>query len=216
MSKYGTLKPKILELREKGMSYGEISEELGCAKSTVSFHCRNENLKEDTQSQEERKVCKCGGPKLRYSKTCKKCYVNTLDNGKTSKICVTCGGPKSKTKSGADCITCYHKKRSKKCLDNEKTISDMLYGPEKGHFNAYTRVRAHARQCSKIYGLYDNGCLNCGYSKHVQICHKKDIADFPKDTPLNVVNSKENLLPLCPNCHWEFDNDGLEIKNDKD
>ena len=32
------LKPKIIELKEKGYSYNKIVAELGCAKSTVSYH----------------------------------------------------------------------------------------------------------------------------------------------------------------------------------
>jgi DNA-binding CsgD family transcriptional regulator len=33
------MKNKILELRELGFSYNEISEKLNCAKSTISYHC---------------------------------------------------------------------------------------------------------------------------------------------------------------------------------
>ena len=33
-----TLAESIMDLRDKGMSYKEIKDELGCAKSTVSYH----------------------------------------------------------------------------------------------------------------------------------------------------------------------------------
>jgi DNA-binding CsgD family transcriptional regulator len=33
------MKEQILELREKGYTYNQIVEELGCSKSTVSYHC---------------------------------------------------------------------------------------------------------------------------------------------------------------------------------
>ncbi len=35
------LKEKIIELRLKGYSYNEIKNELGCAKSSISYHCKN-------------------------------------------------------------------------------------------------------------------------------------------------------------------------------
>ena len=39
-----TYSEKIIELRKKGKTYLEISNELNCAKSTVSYHCRLHNL----------------------------------------------------------------------------------------------------------------------------------------------------------------------------
>jgi hypothetical protein len=42
--------------------------------------------------------------------------------------------------------------------------------------------------------------------KHVEICHRKAISEFPKDTLIIEVNNRNNVLFLCPNCHWEFDN----------
>lgn len=42
------MKEKILKLREEGRNYNEIVEILGCAKSTVSYHC-GEGQKEKTR-----------------------------------------------------------------------------------------------------------------------------------------------------------------------
>ena len=49
-------------------------------------------------------------------------------------------------------------------------------------------------------------CAKCGYDKHVELCHIKDIANFDDDSLLSEVNSRNNIIQLCPNCHWEFDN----------
>ena len=43
------------------------------------------------------------------------------------------------------------------------------------------------------------------YDKHIEIAHIKAIKDFDPDTRLSQINDVSNLLPLCPNCHWEFD-----------
>jgi 5-methylcytosine-specific restriction endonuclease McrA len=37
-------KERILELRRSGLEYDEIVEEVGCVKSTVSYHCNNAGL----------------------------------------------------------------------------------------------------------------------------------------------------------------------------
>ena len=49
-------------------------------------------------------------------------------------------------------------------------------------------------------------CSRCPYSKHVEVAHIKAIASFSEDTLLSVVNHPDNLVVLCPNCHWELDN----------
>lgn len=50
---------------------------------------------------------------------------------------------------------------------------------------------------------------SCGYSLHVELCHKRPITDFPESATLGEVNSPSNVVPLCPNHHWEFDNGHL-------
>lgn len=39
------MKQQILELRAKGMSYNKIKNQLGCALSTISYHCSTEETK---------------------------------------------------------------------------------------------------------------------------------------------------------------------------
>lgn len=53
------MKEKIIELRENGFSYNKISEELGCSKSTVSYHCsklssNEEKIKENVKIKNEK------------------------------------------------------------------------------------------------------------------------------------------------------------------
>jgi hypothetical protein len=54
-------------------------------------------------------------------------------------------------------------------------------------------------------------CNRCGYDKHIDVCHIKAIKDFDPLTSIRVVNSPDNLIGLCPNCHWEFDNGELVL-----
>ena len=50
-----------------------------------------------------------------------------------------------------------------------------------------------------------------GYDKHYEVCHIKAVSDFSEDTPITVINHIDNLVALCPNHHWEFDNGLLDI-----
>jgi predicted restriction endonuclease len=68
----------------------------------------------------------------------------------------------------------------------------------------YINIRSAARSYSKYF--LDPKCYKCGYDKHYEVCHIKDISSFTKDTKVFEVNNIKNLVHLCPNCHWEFDN----------
>lgn len=49
-------------------------------------------------------------------------------------------------------------------------------------------------------------CAKCGYDKHVELCHIKAITDFPITAKIGDINAADNVIQLCPNCHWEMDN----------
>jgi len=70
-------------------------------------------------------------------------------------------------------------------------------------FHAF--IRMHAR--NDYFRNNDNkSCEKCGYSKYIEICHKIPIKDFDDNTTLGEINNRDNLIGLCPNCHWEMDN----------
>jgi len=56
-------------------------------------------------------------------------------------------------------------------------------------------------------------CHYCGYSKHIEFCHIKSISDFDDNTTLREINSEHNVVILCPNCHWEFDNNIIQLSD---
>ena len=93
----------------------------------------------------------------------------------------------------------------------DKTLRDAIY--EKHHkSSAFALVRSRARTKMKQAGLL-YCCMNCGYDKHVEVCHITPISAFSEDTMISEINSEENLMALCPNCHWEFDHGMLKLEN---
>ncbi len=80
--------------------------------------------------------------------------------------------------------------------------------------NRYTKYAFHAKIRGLARYIYKKDkrpmcCLICGYSKHVDICHIKAISQFGDGCYVSDVNKLENLMSLCKNHHWEFDNNFL-------
>lgn len=90
-----------------------------------------------------------------------------------------------------------------------QTLRDIMYLLHHKS-SAFAIVRSRAR--SKLKSLGIKSCINCGYDKHIEACHKKPISSFYLDTKISVINDSKNLIPLCPNCHWEFDKGILNIE----
>lgn len=98
------------------------------------------------------------------------------------------------------CLTCKSGKQEK--LLNRK-IKEVIYS-NLHKSSAFALIRTNARYLFRKHNKQI--CSKCGYNKHIEVCHIKGIADFNEDSLISEVNSLSNLIGLCPNCHWEFDN----------
>jgi len=129
-------------------------------------------------------------PKRKLTKKCSKC--NNIVRNYRSKLCEN-HFQEMKLASNEEyknrTIGYY---RSKECLKHLHKSS----------------IHAHVRGLCRVWlkHLTKKPCKNCGYNKHVELCHIKSLASFTDDSLLKNVNSEENVIPLCRNCHWEFDN----------
>ncbi len=59
-------------------------------------------------------------------------------------------------------------------------------------------------------------CFVCGYDKYIEVCHIIGISTFNENTLITQINSIDNLIALCPNCHWEFDHGLLKLSKWED
>jgi hypothetical protein len=75
---------------------------------------------------------------------------------------------------------------------------------------ARSTIGSHARNTytKSGKGLF---CFICGYNLHVDICHIKSVSEFSDDSQIREINSMDNLVALCKNHHWEFDNGLLDL-----
>jgi hypothetical protein len=131
-------------------------------------------------------------PKRKADNRCQACNVSV---GHRRKYCKEC------RKKG-----CIKTKRG--ILSTDITLRDAIY-INLHKSSAFALVRHRARSIAKNLGM--SACAICGYKKHVEISHKKPIAEFDLDTPISIINAKENIWPLCPNCHWEYDHGLIQV-----
>jgi 5-methylcytosine-specific restriction endonuclease McrA len=95
-----------------------------------------------------------------------------------------------------------------KPLDRSQPINSVFRSRRHPMYRL-NRLREDARRQYHMACPYR--CVRCGYDKHIEVCHKRPLASFPGETPISVVNSLDNLVGLCPNCHWEFDHGLLQL-----
>lgn len=126
--------------------------------------------------------------------------------------------PKRKTKN--KCLVCNEPAKSYRHYRCEIHWEEYLQTKHKnktiGEYRQAMSVRgkhpswyhAHVRNFARSWlrHLTLRPCQACGYDKHVELAHIKPVSGYPDTALLSEVNSPENVIPLCRNCHWEFDN----------
>ena len=124
------------------------------------------------------------------------------------RLCKCCEQP-IKRKNGKD-----RRKLCKKCFDAKQLVdwSKVTYGEvkEKRKYQKNSRIRNLARN-KYLKSDKPKQCVNCGYEKHIEVCHIKSISSFSDSSLVTEINDLSNLIALCPNCHWEFDNGHLQL-----
>ena len=93
-------------------------------------------------------------------------------------------------------------------LINEITIKEYC-AEKKSGANRFDNIRHRAKKQFK--NIKSEKCTKCSWPHHVEVCHIKSISSFPEDTLVSEVNKLENLVLLCPNCHWLYDNNLLKL-----
>ena len=107
------------------------------------------------------------------------------------------------------CSECF-KSQQKKYYLKDKTLAEAIDNRKKDN-NRYNQIRQISR---KNYFRSDmpKCCEVCGYNKHIEICHIKDIASFSNTALVSEINEISNLVALCRNHHWELDHGHLKIE----
>lgn len=100
------------------------------------------------------------------------------------------------------------------CLNETNFILDKtkgeLFENRKNWQSARSSIQKIARS---IYfeNTVSPKCEICGYTHHVEVAHIKPVSEFTETATIREINSIDNLIGLCPNHHWEYDNGILEL-----
>lgn len=74
-------------------------------------------------------------------------------------------------------------------------------------------ISTHARKIM-ARSRHEKKCAYCGYEHHVEVCHLKPVSEFGDDAGIILeVNNVDNLVYLCPNHHFEFDQGHIEVES---
>ncbi len=93
---------------------------------------------------------------------------------------------------------------------SDATLKGELFRQQATWQSARTAVRHHATKAANRAGLVKQ-CKVCQYSHHVELAHRKSVSSFPDTATLGEINAPVNLVYLCPNHHWEYDNDLIQV-----
>lgn len=150
-------------------------------------------------------------PKVSHQKFCSSSCTNVAHvrrwRKKNSKRCL-CG--KSILPESIQCSSCVAQARS--WVSRNTTLSE--YHNKSSLMNKHPSWKnAHIRSLARSWNrdIINLPCQHCGYSKHVELAHIKPISTFLKTATIGEINDPSNILVLCRNCHWEFDNKILLI-----
>lgn len=145
------------------------------------------------------------------SSSCSASYNNHTKPKRTrsERFCKHCGesvGPQlSRGARGFCCSDCKPGQ-----LSHTLTLGELKGSGNANRGGRYPMIRNWSRK-TYIRSGRPMECFHCGYDYHVDICHIRDVSDFPLTATVEEVNDLSNLVALCRNHHWEFDHGHLKL-----
>lgn len=225
MPRFKNYETIVRELRKEGHSYDYIANVTGLSKNCLLYNCSSSGIMKINSKKRSKQQKKSRIPQRKIAEKCLNCN-NLTYNPKF--CCLKCAA-KYNNANSINLIKC-RKKKTKKCKTcnnliyssvtycnecysihqwDEQKLSELIY-LNHHKSSTFAKIRSRARAIGKHLGFCK--CMKCGYDKHFEVSHIKGLAEFSLDTEYKVVNHPLNLIALCPNCHWEFDNGKITLQ----
>lgn len=152
---------------------------------------------------------------------CRSCSATYNNKGKQKNkpitlACKTCSTIYIRTykhRSKTFCTSCLQEFKTRNMIYRNLTLKEYIEKDSVKNKHSSWKF-AHIRILNRNWNkeLTKLGCQYCNYSSHVELAHIKAISSWDDNTPLGIINSPDNILVLCPNHHWEFDNNLLKLE----
>jgi hypothetical protein len=140
------------------------------------------------------------------NQSCAAKYNNIKHPKRTHKnFCNDCG--MKITGSHPRCANCEGKRKSS--ILAKKTKKEVFLSRSNWQC-ARNSIRRNAAYIYEKSGKSQE-CFVCKYTRHIEVSHRKSVADFPESATIGEINEINNLVALCPTHHWEFDNGYLKL-----
>lgn len=181
-----------------------------CSPACASAARRNPVLEATCEECGENFTRPAGGPHdaLRF---CSRSHANRYNNRKRrgertveQATCSLCGVGLNQPRAGGMCRQCRAESTR---ISRESTRIGNLR-TKYGYAQFHAKLRGWSR--SSYTGPWS--CALCGYALHVDVCHIKAVHKFKDSATVGEVNAASNLVALCKNHHWEFDNGHISLE----
>lgn len=208
------MKNKILELRELGFSYNEISEKLNCAKSTISYHCSK--LENNDKTIEKNNIIK----NKKQTKKETSFLVRGLEKNKIDEVVSLRREKKTYNEIKKICNLSINIIR-KICRDFDLIENRKNGSNENRRRQVVKNVTKWRRQVKIKLVEYKGGkCEKCGYNKCVDALEFHHLDPSEKDFTISgkswsyerLKKEVDKCILVCSNCHKEIHYD---LKNTK-
>lgn len=107
--------------------------------------------------------------------------------------------------------TCDACRKAADSIRRDTTLGELAKSIDDQGIHPSWRWSEVRYDCRRVNGNRPRVCQHCGYDVHVEFAHVKALSMWPADATLTQVNDPSNVLVLCPNHHWEFDNGKLSL-----
>jgi predicted transcriptional regulator len=205
------MKDKIIELRKMGFSYNKIVELLGCSKSTISYHCKKENIEEPINQIDDEliKNIRNDSENLKIKDIANKYQISESSVKRHSL-------PKYSKRELKKCINCEELTKNKFCTSfcsssykHKEAYNDYLKNNYKYCNGGYTPKNF------KDFFLNDqnNKCQICNIDSKWMNRDLIFVIDHIDGDASN--NKRENIRMICPNCDSQTETFKSKNKNSK-
>lgn len=205
------MKDKIIELRKMGFSYNKIAELIGCSKSTISYHCKSENLEEPIKKIDDElvKSIRNDSINLKIKEIANKYQISESSVKRYSL-------PKYSKRELIKCIKCGTLTKNKFCTNlcsssyrHNEAYNDFLNNNDKYCNGGYT-----PKSFKDIFlNEQNNKCHICNIDPKWMNRDLVFVIDHIDGDASN--NKRENIRMICPNCDSQTETFKSKNKNSK-
>lgn len=211
------MKEQILDLRNKGFSYKEIKETLGCSKGTISFHCSkmngHKNVVDKNTKKETEKRKKIAKTKTKIRRNTPKPIKLEKNLSELEKIIIELYSVNGlSTNMLADIFNLKLKEVRQICYSNAKR--------KFCNKNPYEQIKNYRKKIKLTAILYKGSkCKKCGYNDNIAALdfHHLDLKE--KDFGISASHvgwdklkkELDKCIILCSNCHREEHNKDMNL-----